>query len=369
MNDNNMRNNNYFQLSNQLLNLIQTVNSRIRADSQNIIFLFGKYYIENKDSLPSQNVLSADPFHFFYFLLQFLHMETNIMKEYDNHFYELNFDDMKNDNKIYREFLLFVIKTYNSMVSADFYSSFRHIFNCPDCNFFFYYGIQPILRMNLDIFRQMRDSKNPNKKGTNLYLRELLACYCSDIPTKCGHCGKDAIRQTKICLPAKTIIISLERATHSLKPDVNFSLNFNFVDFISKSKTQGMNLNTNYELKAVISYIHFVNDGKYFADCKIRGGNSGDFWMRYVDSNYFIIQADDIYQYEPQILVYEINNNAQQEMQQNIPNVYANNQINNNGNNQIKDNNFMMSGSSSSENMQNLNDMYVGTVPLDLSMF
>ena len=367
MKGNNMRNNRYFPLSNELLNIIEMVNSGNRADSQGIIFFFAQKYLENKDSLPSQNVLSPDPFHFYYFLLQFLHMETNMIKEHNNNFYELNFEDMKNDNKIYREFLLFVIKTHNSLVSADFYSSFRHIFNCPDCKFFFYYGIQPVLRMNLDAFRQMRDSKNPNKKGTKLDLKEILACYCSDIPTKCGHCNKEAVRQTKICLPAKTIIISLERQAHSLTPDVNFYLNFDFVDFISKSKTQGLNLNTNYELKAVISYYQFKNDGKYFADCKIRGGNMSDYWMRYVDFNYSIIQSDDLLKYEPQILIYEINNNnnnmqqqQQQQMQQNVPNI--------NTNSQIKLNNFMMSGDNSLENMNNLNMMNEGTVPIDQSM-
>ena len=84
MKENNMRNNRYFPLSNELLNIIEMVNSGNRADSQGIIFFFAQKYLENKDSLPSQNVLSPDPFHFYYFLLQFLHMETNMIKEHNN---------------------------------------------------------------------------------------------------------------------------------------------------------------------------------------------------------------------------------------------------------------------------------------------
>ena len=91
-----------------------------------------------------------------------------------------------------------------------------------------------------------------------------------------------------------------------------------------------------------------------------------DYWMRYVDFNYSIIQSDDLFKYEPQILIYEINNNnnmqqqQQQQIQQNVPNINTNSQIN--------INNFMMSGDNSLENMNNLNMMNEGTVPIDQSM-
>ena len=370
MNENNMRNNINFQMANELLNIIQTVNSGVRADSKFIIYLFGKYFTENKDNLPSSNVLSPDPFHFFYFLLHFLHLETNMVKEYDNRFVNLDFNSMKNDNQIYREFLLFVIKTQNSLVSTNFFSSIRYIFNCPNCQIYFYYGLQTILRMNIDIYRQIRDQYKPNKKGTILDLSDLLDCYCCETPIKCGHCGNDAKKQAKLCLPGKTIIISLERTQHTFSPDVKFDLNFNFFNYISKSKTNGMNLNTYYELKAVISYANIGNEGKYFADCKIRGGNFSDFWVRYIDSYYFNIQENDLFTYEPQILIYEVNNNINSNKQQNYTNINTNNQTNNNNNNKsIINNNFMMSGSNVMENMNNLNQMNFSNAPVQQSVF
>jgi hypothetical protein len=82
---------------------------------------------------------------------------------------------------------------------------------------------------------------------------------------------------------------------------------FDMKPFISKTRTQGLDLNTMYELKAVISYINFGNNGKYFADCKVKINNNS-MWIRYIDSYYHIIQPNDVCIYEPQILIYEIYN-------------------------------------------------------------
>ena len=375
MNDNNMRNNINFQMANELLNLIQTVNSGNRADSKNILYFFGKYYTENINNLPSKNALSPDPFHFFYFLLYFLHLETNMVKQYDNRFFKLGFNSMKNDNEIYREFLLYIIKTQNSLISTDFISSVRFIFDCPKCETFYYYTFQSILRINIDFCKQIRDASNPNRKGATLDLSELLEIFCSNIPIKCGHCGNDAKRRSKLCLPGKTIIISLERNQHTFSPDVKFDLYFNFFNYISKSKTQGMNLNTNYELKAVISYANIGNEGKYFADCKIKGGNCNDFWARYIDYHYFNIQQNDLFTYEPQILIYEVNNNnTSQQQSQNFNNYNINNQIynnmNNNNQNIINNNNYyMMNGSNTMENMNKLNQINYSAATVGKSVF
>ena len=93
---------------------------------------------------------------------------------------------------------------------------------------------------------------------------------------------------------------------------------FDLKPFISKTRTQGLNLNTIYELKAVISYINFGNNGKYFADCKVKINNNS-MWIRYIDSYYQIIQPNDVCIYEPQILIYEIYN-PQQTMGMNMNN-------------------------------------------------
>ena len=300
-----------------------------------------------------------------------------MVKPYDNRFLNLDFNSMKNDNKIYREFLLYIIKTQNSLISNDFLSSLRFIFNCPKCEIFYYYSFQIILRINIDISRQTRDNNNPNRKGSILGLSELLESFSSNTPIKCGHCGNEAKKREKLCLPGKTIIISLERNQHTFSPDVNFDLNFNFYNYISKSKTQGMNLNTNYELKAVISYANIGNEGIYFADCKIKGGNSNDFWVRYIGLQNFPIKQNDLFVYEPQILIYEVSNinNISQQQSQNLNNYNVNNQIyyniNNNSNNQnmINNNNYMMNGSNAMENMNNLNQMNLSNAPVGKSVF
>ena len=301
MNNNGMRYNMLFPMANELLNIIETTKIKV-ADSQNILYLFGLKYRENIDNIPSKNVLSPDPFHFLYFLLQFLHMETNMGRSYDTSYFNQNLNTMKIDNNIYRLFLQFYITSQNSIISSDMFTTVRYTYKCINCGEYYFYGLLNIFRMKLDIIRGFRDLTYPLKKGSNLELPELFTCFCGGSYTKCQHCGNNrTARYTRLCFPAKVIIISLERNNHSLCCDVNYPFYYDYVDYISKTKTIGMNLNTNYELKAVISYTNFVNGGKYFADCKIKMGDRSHIWVRYVDSFLSIIQPNDIFNHEPQI--------------------------------------------------------------------
>ena len=305
--NNNIRYNMLFPMANELLNIFDSIRSGNIANSQNILFYFGKYYMENKMNIQSQNVLNPDPFHFLYFLLQFLHMETNMGRSYDTSYFNQNLNTMKIDNNIYRLFLQFYITSQNSIISSDMFTTVRYTYKCINCGEYYFYGLLNIFRMKLDIIRGFRDLTYPLKKGSNLVLPELFTCFCGGSYTKCQHCGNNrTARYTRLCFPAKVIIISLERNNHSLCCDVNYPFYYNFVDYISKTKTIGINLNTNYELKAVISYTNFVNGGKYFADCKIKMGDRSHIWVRYVDSFLSIIQPNDIFNHEPQILIYEV---------------------------------------------------------------
>ena len=317
MENNGMRYNNFFPMANELLKIIERVNSGIVPDSQNILFYYGKKYLENQMNIISKNVLATDPFHFLYFLFQFLHLETNMCNKYDNTLFNQSLNAMKNDDYIYMQFLMFIMKTQNSIISNDFFNTVRYTYDCQMCGKYFFYGLQNIYRMNIDTIRYFRDKADPMKQGTNLDLSELFICYSGGTYNNCRNCGNNRCpRYTRICFPAKTIIISLERKNHPFKNDINILSHFNLGPFISKRKTALLNLNTIYELKAVISYINFGNQGKYFSDCKIRINNN-QMWVRYIDSFYQIIQPNDVCIYEPQILIYEIYN-PPQAMQNNI---------------------------------------------------
>ena len=339
MENNGMRYNNFFPMANELLKIIERVNSGIVPDSQNILFYYGKKYLENQMNIISKNVLATDPFHFLYFLFQFLHLETNMCNKYDNTLFNQSLNAMKNDDYIYMQFLMFIMKTQNSIISNDFFNTVRYTYVCQMCGKYFFYGLQNIYRMNIDTIRYFRDKAFPMKQGTNLDLSELFTCYSGGTYNNCRNCGNNRCpRYTRICFPAKTIIISLERKNHPFKNDINILSHFNLGPFISKTRTAGLNLNTIYELKAVISYINFGNQGKYFSDCKIRINNN-QMWVRYIDSFYQIIQPNDVCIYEPQILIYEIYN-PPQAMQNNINNMFNNNTIIGNNNDYISFNNM-----------------------------
>ena len=339
MENNGMRYNNFFPMANELLKIIERVNSGIVPDSQNILFYYGKKYLENQMNIISKNVLATDPFHFLYFLFQFLHLETNMCKKYDNTLFNQSLNAMKNDDYIYMQFLMFIMKTQNSIISNDFFNTVRYTYDCQMCGKYFFYGLQNIYRMNIDTIRYFRDKADPMKQGTNLDISELFTCYSGGTYNNCRNCGNNRCpRYTRICFPAKTIIISLERKNHPFKNDINILSHFDLGPFISKTRTAGLNLNTIYELKAVISYINFGNQGKYFSDCKIRINNN-QMWVRYIDSFYQIIQPNDVCIYEPQILIYEIYN-PPQAMQNNINYMFNNNTIIGNNNDYISFNNM-----------------------------
>ena len=339
MENNGMRYNNFFPMANELLKIIERVNSGIVPDSQNILFYYGKKYLENQMNIISKNVLATDPFHFLYFLFQFLHLETNMCNKYDNTLFNQSLNAMKNDDYIYMQFLMFIMKTQNSIISNDFFNTVRYTYVCQMCGKYFFYGLQNIYRMNIDTIRYFRDKAKPMKQGTNLDISELFTCYSGGTYNNCRNCGNNRCpRYTRICFPAKTIIISLERKNHPFKNDINILSHFDLGPFISKTRTAGLNLNTIYELKSVISYINFGNHGKYFSDCKIRINNN-QMWVRYIDSFYQIIQPNDVCIYEPQILIYEIYNPTQA-MQNNINNMFNNNTIIGNNNDYISFNNM-----------------------------
>jgi hypothetical protein len=192
--------------------------------------------------------------------------------------------------------------------------------------------------MNLDIIRYYRDAAYPMKMGTNLDLGELFTCYSGGCHSKCRVCGNNkCAKYTRICFPAKTLIIYLERKNHNFYRDINFDLVYDFDPYISKTRREGMFLNTNYELKAVISYAQNLNEEKYFSDCKIKIGNMESKWVRFIDNNILILHQQNIFEYEPQLLIYEVTDQFF-EQQMNFNNSREQIQIGNNNN--INQNHF-----------------------------
>jgi hypothetical protein len=102
-------------------------------------------------------------------------------------------------------------------------------------------------------------------------------------------------------------MIYLERNNHSFHGDVDIINQFNICNYYSISRTSGLNYNPNYILKACISY---CNTGKYFADCFVKNNNMNNrgYWYRFMDNQIKFLENPlmEINEYEPQLLLYEL---------------------------------------------------------------
>ena len=76
-------------------------------------------------------------------------------------------------------------------------------------------------------------------------------------------------------------------------------------EFVSQKINSILNLNTTYALSSCISFVQ--NSGNYFADCCIKSQNGNNFY-RFINNQIMPININDIYQYEPQVLIYELKN-------------------------------------------------------------
>ena len=119
-----------------------------------------------------------------------------------------------------------------------------------------------------------------------------------------------------------------------------------------------------YVLKGCISYgLISNNNWKYIADVNLdANNNSQGRWIRYIDANRYILESfKRIYDYEPQILIYQLNNleeNINNNNNNNINNNILNNFNNNNQNSGYYYNNFNYYYN----NFNNNNNQYIGNM-------
>ena len=318
-----------FALTNALYDLFSDLHSGKEGNSQNIICSFINSYNNNASIIKTNKVLSQDPFYFLYFLLQFLHMENNMPLNNNYNLQNLcsqNLQNQQNDEYMFNLFKDFWNQTQNSMISNYFFNIERNVYNCLNCKVYFSYGMKSIFTIKTDIAEFYRNSTNLSKCGTNIDLYDCLKSYCGGCKKNCKFCGNQNIgKYNKFIIPACVLIISFERKKHTFKRDVDFNINININEYISKSRTADFNINSNYILKACISY---YQPGKYIADCYLN--NIGK-WCRFMDNEVIMLNnVSEIYDYEPQILIYELN-------QQNNNNNFNFNNHNNININQITD--------------------------------
>ena len=361
---NNINNNNKYPLTLEIIKIFNTIMQRKTANSSNFINLFRNIFNFNKNKFDNIDVYSINtPGKFLYFLLFLLHNELNESKK--------NFDINSINNisfkqKQDRDYLMTLYFNYisnchkDSIIFQYFFSTEKIIYNCLNCKMYYDCELNNIFYMDLSSINDYRKKNKLNASQFNANLDECFDYYCNKNNVICQYCRTNIIRYVRI-FNGKTLIINFKRNSNSAnrKCDVDFPIKFNFSKYTAcKACNEG---NMEYVLKGCISYgLISNNNWKYIADVNLdANNNSQGRWIRYIDANSYILESfKRIYDYEPQILIYQLNN-----LEENINN---NNNINNNILNNFNNNNqnsgYYYNNFNYYYNNFNNNNQYIGNM-------
>ena len=249
---------------------------------------------------------AQDPFHFLHNLLKFLHTENNtpINPNFNFELYRQNLiNNICNDEKIFAYFNNYLEQTQNSFISNYFNNIKKYNVSCPKCQLLFNYDARKIIRFNLNEIALIRNQIDPSNNN-KISLNDCFKCSKKLKNNICPICqNKTAYELQQIYNSASVLIIEINRnnTNSEFKNDLKFYLDLDVSEIIINKKCE----NKNYKLKAVIGR-YGIN--KYFADVLIKSN-----YYRFLDckmgmdvkilKNY----VNDLMQFEPQILIYEVN--------------------------------------------------------------
>ena len=369
--DNINNNNNKYPLTFEIIKIYNTIMQRKIANSSNFINLFRNIINQNKNNFENINAYSINtPGLFLYFLLFLLHNELNESpKNFDiNLINNISFEQKKNKDSLMEFYLNYITKCHeDSIIFKYFFNTEKIIFNCLGCGMYYDCNIKNIFSIDLSGVNDYRKKIKPNASQINADLYECFDYYCNYKNVICQNCQTNIIRYVRV-FNGKTLIITFHRNINGAnrKCDVDFPIKFNFSKFTAFNER-----NMEYVLKGCISYgLISNNNWKYIADVNLDvNNNSQGRWIRYIDSNSYILESSKrIYDYEPQILIYQLNdleennnNNININNNQNSGYFYnnfirMNNAFNNpNNNNNINNNNNLNNNNQFFGNINNLN--------------
>ena len=309
---------NWIKKLNDISNLLKNIQESITKE---LYILFSNLY--NGNQVDSTNLISTlekqvreiykkvmkkDEYHFLKYFLIMLHLENNCPNnpEFDiNSYNNKTIENIKNDNHMYNSFCNFFQQTTNSIISQYFYNIEKYFTSCSKCSQIFYYDHRIILTFDIDKFLSLRNKIYPNKNCSNISLKECFYYYQYLNDCQCPIC-KDPMSKEKTTLfsSTKVLILRFKRASHNLKCDIDFDFQFNINDMdISNNNVEARR--NNYYLKSIVSLYQFRNCSKYFSDVYIN-----DNWYRFCDIYDSAMNINDdkcLKKYEPQMLIYELN--------------------------------------------------------------
>ena len=282
-----------------------------KIDSTDIII-----HLENKIRELYKKDFQKDPFHFFFYFLDLLHFENNapLDPNYDKNSYQKKIiDHCKDDNLVFKAFIKYFTKTQNSIISDNFFNSAKYIVKCPSDDPYYCYNTKKIIYFNIDEYKTIRE---PSQIGKKFTIDECFTYYYKERLDNqmCILCNTyKASSSEQINTTTKILILAFKRKIHPFVGDVDFDLQ------LSMSKYTYIQDNNQYILKAIISY---RNTPKYFADININNN-----WYRFTDNHFNdskrLNSTSELYEFEPQILIYELEDNKPKN--QNNKNINENN--------------------------------------------
>ena len=316
-------NNNKNPINKEFYQLLNFLYSEYPVDSTNIINRVFDETISNWKKRNVKREIKKDPFHFLHYLLELIHLENiyPINPKFEEAYKNQITANRKNHDIMYNLFTLYFKQIKNSLISQYFYNIEKIEYQCPNCSTIYLYYPKHIITYDVEKYKGFRDECYPQKKGMNLNLEECLKCYQGGHTHQCNKCGDlNGQSFTYIFSTSKVLIINFKRNDHLFKGDIDFNMNYQ------------MN-NKNYILKACISY---YNIPKYCADVCIN-----NIWYRYINDDIKMLGDvnREIHELEPQLLIYELEENKNIRYNNQNNNQKIDNSFNQN-NNQIIDNSF-----------------------------
>ena len=309
-------NNSQCIITRELYSIFFSLYNGQNVDSYNFILNYNNKY----KSVYNNNKLHDDPYHFLFFLIDLIHVENNYPP---NPNFNLNLlqnrkiEELKNDNFMFNFFCSFYQQTQNSFISNYFYNIIKNEIDCEFCSKLYFYTFKYILKFDIEQYKIYRNQATPEKTIQNLSFEECFDCFTGGNIKKCNNCNQPNSKFfSSITGNAKILIIALIRKNHVFKCDVDFTNKLNIFPYCdTKNKNK-----TSYNLKACIS---MCNPGEYFSDILIN-----NYWYRYYKNNMKMLGdvQKEIHTFEPQLLIYELEeNNIQNSQSFNKPNNFCNN--------------------------------------------
>ena len=377
----NNNNNNYkdkYPLTNEIMNIYQTINSRRTAYSNNLIAIFSNILEQKKNVLMANNgnLVIDDPYNFLYYLLHFLHLELNFS---DNNFDKNSLNNIplyikRQRDKMQDSISNFLLANHSkSVIFKYFFNTVENTYLCQRCGQYYDHSLNSIITMDVAQIYQKRNLCYPFKAHSNINLNDCFDCYC-EVNDYCQFCG-EIVTVKKIIYNSNCLIIRFKRNNLGNKCDIDFPYEF---DISKYRNNDGNNQNNIFVLKSCISYSNIPNFGrKYLADINIGVNINLGRWVRYLDStNQELKDFKELFNNEPQLLIYQIkgleqnndininqgNYNIFNNQTKNLINtnfgLFNNNNNNFNNNNISNNNNNNYNNNYNNNNYNNINNNY-----------